>query len=367
MTKGVDALVPPPADVVSIPSEHSTTGVAMLTGTRTSGSLACGIACALVMAGCGSAGDANERAAATECAASTPWAVIGGAVPVTNREFGRDLYLVDREGRAERLTTSTVAYGATPSPDGDYVVYAASRPSDYAGGPWPPHELRRVDVSTGAERTLAPVPAYGGLSFSPDGATIAVSHRVSPEPGAGGRGSRKPPRIALVDVNEPTALRFLTVDLGDDPLARVVEDQNPVFSPDGTRIAFLRGNALVVTPVDGGPSRVVHRSTGWSTGVRWDSDGRHLLLTRPYPGTDGFTSSILRVDTETGESEELLESVPGTAAWSRAADGSLVSAQRGDEWDDDDLLLRIDPQGVKNQILLDVEVSGELVLMPCAL
>ncbi|HEY8848282.1 MAG TPA: hypothetical protein VIO12_03250 [Thermoanaerobaculia bacterium] len=139
--------------------------------------------------------------------------------------------------------------------DDDFLIREAVTPS----------HLWIVSSSGGAARRLTsgawslpiahpPGPAPSPLSWSPDGKTIAVVKRENPH--------EKTPNIArvvLVDVATGAARRLTTHDL---------DESQPTFSPDGTRIAYwhpqdgVRENqtAIWIAPANGGDGQEVTSS-----------------------------------------------------------------------------------------------------------
>ncbi len=110
-----------------------------------------------------------------------------------------------------------------------------------------------------------------GIAWSPDAASLVfVSDRA---------GTRDLYRIRSTDEHEPRLARSLHLEterLTDDEQ----DDTNPVFSPDGERIAFQRGiGDLVVMDADGSNQKVL--SPGFSSpSFRWSPDSRWLVFDR---------------------------------------------------------------------------------------
>ncbi len=131
------------------------------------------------------------------------------------------------------------ANGVTDPPQGspDQLLVVVHQP-----GPEPPY-LRTSDIyrihadGSGAVNLTRSPGVYGGLDLSPDGATLAFHHdRV---------GNRTD--IWLMATNGTNLRRITTDGL----------NYGPRWSPDGSRIAFLRvygeDQAIVVIPANGGP------------------------------------------------------------------------------------------------------------------
>ncbi len=94
-----------------------------------------------------------------------------------------ELYLLDlATGSIERVTENEYYdSGASWSPDGGKVVFTRYFPSLEGSESFGTGEIIEVELATGAERQLTELGGYnGGLSYSPDGQTIAF-HRTHEE------------------------------------------------------------------------------------------------------------------------------------------------------------------------------------------
>jgi WD40-like Beta Propeller Repeat len=140
----------------------------------------------------------------------------------------------------------------------------------------PPTAERLLDVRTPAE-----------IAFSPDGSRVAFALHST---------------VADVGSFQPSDLYLIEGDGSPTPLTNGAwSDRTPVWSPDGTRLAFLSdritpGHQLPYTMVPGGDP--VHAGTfvGSAESVAWSSDGERLLLLVADPGCYGLDWSARAVN-----------------------------------------------------------------------
>lgn len=143
------------------------------------------------------------------------------------------------------------------NPDGTGIRHLTAQPDHIAGGAGPFAGWRWTQ---GGVRIL-------GLSWSPDGSSIAYSHRVE----------RRHPDLALLAAGVRSVVRLT---------ANRVIDAQPALSPDGRQVAFLRfarfgGPSLYVRQLDGERERRVALQA-W--GPTWSPNGRWIA----YDGRDGI-------------------------------------------------------------------------------
>ena len=160
------------------------------------------------------------------------------------------------------------------SPKGDRIAFLRRTSEDSA-------ELIVVPALRGAERRIATVsPGYGrnrpfnNLSWTPDGNWLAFGGALSPD---GARG------IYLIAADGGETRRLTTA-----PAADGVGDVNPVSSPDGRQMAFLReqttnGAAVFVLPVTpdwrpNGPATQVSSESWGVLALAWLPDASGLLF-----------------------------------------------------------------------------------------
>ncbi len=167
--------------------------------------------------------------------------------------------------------------------DDDYLTTAAPTPSHvWLVSPDGGDARRLTSGSWSLPVAHPPGPAPSPLSWSADGKTIAITRRESPH--------EKTPdvsHIALVDVATGATRRLTT---------HVVDDSQPVFSPDGARIAYWHPhagersaqNAIWLTAAAGGDGR--EATAGIDRNVFravWLPDGKSFLT----GGHDGTTTA----------------------------------------------------------------------------
>jgi Tol biopolymer transport system component len=261
-----------------------------------------------------------------------------GAIVYTSQEFGPSEVMVMRAGgaRPTRLTTDRQGYAAPAiSPDGQSIAVAP-----YGRGSWTGIYL--LDRFGGGRRKLVSRSAFDGSpSWSPDGTKLAFRSVL---PG-GPYPFDEHGRLFIVN-RDGTGLRQLTPETTPDS-----SDDDPSWSPDGTRLIFSRSGALYVINADGTGLTSLGlsgRYPSWSPDggriaytafvdqmaavfvagsdganprqlrtpalgdqlARWSPDGRWLAFQRPHRG--GF--QIYRVDVD-GRNEFRLSGEAGSAEW----------------------------------------------------
>src|SRR5215813_13134051 len=185
-------------------------------------------------------------------------------------EDNQDIYVKLTDlGAPMRLTKTPVAEGSPVwSPDGRYIAYLRELKSEVA------RELYLGQALGGAERKLAQLSddrhALGApnLSWSPDSRFLAVNDNDSPN---------EPTGIFLLDVSSSRKQRLTTA------AAQSVGDNNPVFSPSGRAVAFVRWDThgasdIYLVPVTGGePKRLTFdKRSIW--GLTWTPDGNEIIF-----------------------------------------------------------------------------------------
>jgi Tol biopolymer transport system component len=200
--------------------------------------------------------------------------------------------------QVEQLTTSGTAATPAISPDGNYVAYVETG----AKG----DSLRVRQVATGSNvEIVAPEPGVRLLApaVTPDGTFVDYLKRAGTQP------------IELWQIPF----------LGGSPRQLLTGIGSGVsFSPDGRRMAYVRGDGvsrteLVTAAADGSGAKVLATRTppegffqiigtgnlGWFA-PGWSPDGATLAV---YGGRPGFRGQLVFVDAQTG-SERIVEAGP---------------------------------------------------------
>jgi Tol biopolymer transport system component/DNA-binding winged helix-turn-helix (wHTH) protein len=193
----------------------------------------------------------------------------------------------------------------TWSPDGRQVAFVRHGSDEVT--------IQIVSSMGGVARELVQVePLVAGLDWSPDGRWLAVSASNDP---------KLPYLIALVD---PTTgeLRQLT-----RPQPEFACDSWPRFSPDGTRVAFVRAgwgvqHELFVISTAGGAERRVAERQGFIRGLDW-LDNHSLVFATVTSGMP----HLARIDILSGAIVQLPLSAVESAAYPSFAAGSLAFEQ----------------------------------------
>lgn len=162
-----------------------------------------------------------------------------------------------------RLPVTGAVAEAVISPDGNYLAYVANEPGRLGQGVW----VRQVEAASNTQQLIAPSEgaSYGALVFSPDSQHLYY--------GAMQEGPQ-PPALFRVPVLGGPAVKVLSDGFGGGPVT---------FSPDGRRLAFIRGEfgrelTLLVADANGANERaVVKRSApDFFALPAWSPDGKTI-------------------------------------------------------------------------------------------
>jgi len=279
------------------------------------------------------------------------------------------LFLFSLDGGARQLLTfSPRGSAALPlvSPHGQWIVAPGQQRTIYTGQyVYMPAKsgitIRRADDPT--ERRLLPrLPdnsGYADLVFSPDGTKLLFTRKIEVRtPGTEG---------GLIAWYSTYRDELGAVTLADGVVRELGDGREGVFSPDGARIAFVRGNEVWVANIDGtGAQRICN---GFAP--RFTPDGTGLLVHRfreemsPDERAAGINASLLlcRLDSE----EERRLGLGTLAGFS--ADGKFLYA-----WESrvrpEQFMMSISPTGAKQRVehtvlrryALDAAAPAEVVL-----
>ena len=202
--------------------------------------------------------------------------------PDPNDDGPADIYITDGPGNTPQRITTDAADDRYPAWSADAAALAFVRING---------RTCDVMVMTLADRRERRITSCGNfeeprLSWSRDGEWLVESFAPGPDPIRGWRIARISTRNG---VREELTL----------PSPGTLGDYNPTVSPDGSRIAFIRGingatSDLFTIPIGGGtPSRVTWDNQDL-VGVDWSADGRSLVYATDRAG--GYTIWQARLD-----------------------------------------------------------------------
>ena len=170
------------------------------------------------------------------------------------------------EGGAVQLTSGADDASPAWSPDGKRIAFLRHRDRRID------HDVLEVPAVGGTPRTLGRADGGHGISYSPDGTQLVISHResrngnaalflLSRETGEGRRMTTPPTESSWKDL-----------------------DRFPKFSPDGRLIAFMRVEGsvagvgdIVVFDLASAESHVLVTEPGWLRWLDFTPDGEHVV------------------------------------------------------------------------------------------
>jgi Tol biopolymer transport system component/DNA-binding winged helix-turn-helix (wHTH) protein len=203
------------------------------------------------------------------------------------------IYTTIVEGeRSLRLTNNRADWCPTWSPDGGQVAFSRFSGEGFS--------IYSVPAFGGTEHRLYHGPSSrstGGLSWSPEGKVLAFAESDA---------EKTHTRIALLSLAD-YSVRRLTSPSGQE------EDFAPAFSPDGSRVAFIRAivagvvSDLYVMPATGGaPERLTFDNTWILGGPTWTPDGREIV----FSSARGGLASLWRVSASGGKPRPVVGAGP---------------------------------------------------------
>jgi serine/threonine protein kinase/Tol biopolymer transport system component len=228
--------------------------------------------------------------------------------PTTNRPPGSS------NMKITRLTTNGKAENAAISPDGKTVVYVLRE-----GGQrslW----IRQVATNSNVQIVAPAEISIGRQTFSADGNYVYYQ---------------------ALDKENPTGALYQVPSLGGTPRKILTNIGSSItFSPDGSRIAFVRNDnaatgedQLILANADGTNERKLATRKGdrffTYSGPAWSPDGK-VIASNAGTYVGGYHLTIVCVDAATGEQKEFISKKfadTGRVSWLVDGSGMLVNAQ----------------------------------------
>ena len=230
---------------------------------------------------------------------------------------GGSLWTMHNDGSQQRrFVRQSGGYLHQPvwSPDGTQIAYVRQidRQTHWESHVWlvDADGSNRTQLTTGAVWDDSP-------NWSPNGGELAF-RRVAADDGGQGDLFRRDGADSYVVVMDLTTKERLALSSGG------WWDHSPAWSPDGNRIAYIRGNAVWLMSPDGSNNSLAVAGAFWDGGLSWSPDGTRVAFARG----DRSESVIVIADVD-GNSERLIAGSQGSDANPRwSPDGQRIAFAR---------------------------------------
>ncbi len=209
-------------------------------------------------------------------------------------------------------------------------------------------ELRWIDRKGSASEPLAPRGSDITAALSPDGRRVATTRLVQTS-----SEERLPGNIWLIDLARGIPSRF-TLDA-----SRI--DENPVWSPDGRRIAYASHKLLALAEVrvqeasEPGLGTLLFNPAENFHPIDWSPDGRHLLLQGYGTGAGADNIDLWVVEPRAGAEPRPLVQQPALQSQGQFSPDGKWIAYTSDESGRPEVYLRSFPAG---QARIQVSSAG---------